>query len=506
VSVVVLLTFRDYGITWDEPRQDLYGRLALAYYRTLGTDRSLFDYFNLYLYGGAFDVPVALGQALSPLRPCDTRHLLTALVGLAGLLATWRLARELAGPRAGFLALTLLAATPDWYGHLFANPKDIPFAAAMTWALYGLVRVARTLPAPPARTLLGLGVSTGLAMGVRVGGGLVFLYAAALVLAWTVREAHGAGWAPAASRGLRAAVTLAPAGLVAWAIMLAFWPWAQQAPLANPLAAARTFSAFPQDTLFVFMGGEVRSTDLPLAYVPVMLAVRLPEPVLLGLAVLPLLAMRGGRPGAGWPALTLIGLAALFPLALVMATRAVLYDGLRHLLFALPPATVLAAAALDRAWDRLPSGPWRGTAAALGLGWAALQVGALVAVHPYQYVLYNHLAGGVAGAAGRFELDYWASSVKETSEALVARLVDREGPGVRERGLRVVVCGPGDSVRPYLPPAWEVIDWRADEPADLFVAVPKIPCEAARTGETLVQAQRHGAVFSSAGLVEPGAP
>ena len=45
-----------------------------------------------------------------------------------GLLGSWKLGRLLGGPAAGFTALTLLVLTPVWYGHMFNNPKDMPFA------------------------------------------------------------------------------------------------------------------------------------------------------------------------------------------------------------------------------------------------------------------------------------------------------------------------------------------------------------------------------------------
>ena len=38
----------------------------------------------------------------------------------------------------------------------------------------------------------------------------------------------------------------------------------------------------------------------------------------------------------------------------------------------------------------------------------------LIPLHPYQYVYYNHLVGGIAGASGRFEMDYWVTSYAES--------------------------------------------------------------------------------------------
>jgi hypothetical protein len=37
----------------------------------------------------------------------------------------------------------------------------------------------------------------------------------------------------------------------------------------------------------------------------------------------------------------------------------------------------------------------------------------IVRLHPYEYIYYNELVGGVRGAEGRFDLDYWCTSFRE---------------------------------------------------------------------------------------------
>src|SRR2546430_11691058 len=119
-----------------------------------------------------------------------------AAVGVIGLLVTWRMGRRIAGPFAGFVALVLLSACPLYYGHMFMNPRDAPFAVAMAILLLGLVRAFQEYerPSPAAVALTGIGI--GLTLGTRVIGGIAVLYAAAAVaLIW------GAEWR---ALGLRA--------------------------------------------------------------------------------------------------------------------------------------------------------------------------------------------------------------------------------------------------------------------------------------------------------------
>src|ERR1700682_300817 len=55
-----LLIFRDYAISNDEEVQHRYGEMILAYYASGLTDTSLFEFRNLYLYGGLFDIVAVL--------------------------------------------------------------------------------------------------------------------------------------------------------------------------------------------------------------------------------------------------------------------------------------------------------------------------------------------------------------------------------------------------------------------------------------------------------------
>jgi hypothetical protein len=119
---LVLRTFLDYGVTWDEELQSQYGQAVADYYSSGFKDMRYAEIFNLYLYGGMFDGLAAFVDRLSPLRIYDTRHLLNAMFGLLGLWGTWRLGRLLGGGVAGLVALILCAATTMYYGHMFNNP------------------------------------------------------------------------------------------------------------------------------------------------------------------------------------------------------------------------------------------------------------------------------------------------------------------------------------------------------------------------------------------------
>ena len=124
--VVAFFTFDDYGLGWDDYTHRQYGEMLHAYYASGFTDVRAFSFVNLFYYGGGFDLAATILGKLLPFDIFDTRRLLGAIVGIAGLVIVWRTARRVGGPAAGIAALVLLATTPLYYGHMFINAKDTP--------------------------------------------------------------------------------------------------------------------------------------------------------------------------------------------------------------------------------------------------------------------------------------------------------------------------------------------------------------------------------------------
>lgn len=474
----VILAFQQAGIAWDEQWHLEYGRLLLDYYRGLPPvepELSALTYRNLYIYGGAFDLSAELFNRLVgrvvPLGPIELRHLFTGLVGLLGVAGAWLAARRLIGERAAFWSALLLALWPGYLGHLFFNPKDLPFAAAYIWSLYALLRLMNGPARSAWRDWLFFGLVAGLALGVRVGG--VFLFGwAFLVLAWQA-------WLTRRKTGrfdLRSPLQFSVAGLLAYAVMLACWPWAHQAPLHNPLEALQRMSNFNFPYEVLYNGAFISAIDLPRAYLPHYLLVTLPELLLVLLTIGAGLGiwqttrfLRAKQP----PSTAFVGgllllLASLLPAGFAIWIGSTLYDGARHFLFIFPPLAVLAGWTLDWMLDRLVA--WRAWANRLALGlsvlylvWLAWQIAVL---HPYQYAYYNQLAGGLRGAAARFETDYWGTAASAAARQLPAALLADGWPAGQIASL--AVAGANDfSVRYYLPD-WIVYTPDPDE-ADVFL-------------------------------------
>ena len=361
------------------------------------------------MYGGGFDILATLAAKILPFGLFETRRLVGALVGLVGLLVTWRLGRRLGGPFAGLVSLVLLAACPLYYGHMFINAKDGPFAAVMVIALLGLVRAFEEYPRATPATLALCGVGIGLSIGARVLGGFAVLEALLpLPLIFAIR-ARANGPKPAAAE---CGFVFGPVHSGGDPCLSRHGPGlaVERGFAAQSFSCGRIFFEFFRKTL-------ARAFRRPV------------DPGRRHAAELRADAIRGPSSGAHAGAgarrngrrarcrtveprsrrrrrrtprrVFSTALAAMLPILLTVAARPVMYNGIRHFVFVLPPFAVLGG--LAAAWiARAACGAM--VAPPLAAGGLALIAGIaspvidMVRLHPYEYTDYNHIAGGVAGA------------------------------------------------------------------------------------------------------------
>ncbi len=361
VAAIALATFRDYGLGWDDYTHSQYGALLVSLYQSNFADQRALSFVNLYMYGGGFDIIATLAAKILPFDLLETRRLVGAAVGLVGLFATWRLGGRLGGPLAGLLGLLLLAATPLYYGHMFINAKDGPFAAVMAIALLALVRALEEYPraTPPTIALCGIGV--GLAIGARVLGGFA-IATALLPLPFIVAvRSRATGLRIALSECGSFLLPFIPAAILAYLLMGLVWPWSVVSPL-NPFRAVEYFSNFfEKPWRELFDGQLIPVIDMPRSYVPTLLAVQLPELMLaLGLcgtagAIFAIASKADHSTAAAGRRAALLAtvLAVLLPVLITVATRPAMYNGIRHFIFVLPPLAALGGLAAAQIADRL---------------------------------------------------------------------------------------------------------------------------------------------------------
>jgi hypothetical protein len=198
-------------------------------------------------------------------------------------------------------------------------------------------------------------------------------------------------------------------------VMYATWPYLWSDPvkgIANSLLAIQDVGH--HDVLF--QGLQLDSFIVPPTYVPVLLVLELTEPavVLTFLGALVLLWRSVMRRTDGLVA-SVVALWAAVPVGWQIIGRVPVFNNLRLFLFVIPALMLIAGVGLEALFGRMTR-PWlRGLLLSLAI---APGVWGVLWLHPYEYTYFNTGAGGVSGAYGNYDLDYWCTSLKEATEVI----------------------------------------------------------------------------------------
>jgi len=185
-----------------------------------------------------------------------------------------------------------------------------------------------------------------------------------------------------------------------------FWPYLWTDPIGRLMESILVMSRYPWAGAVLFNGIGYSSADLPMSYLPTLLGIQLTEPVwvlvILGLTVA-VIGLKEKR-----DLLILFTIWFALPLFGFIVTRTVLYDNFRQILFILPPIFIFAGLAF--AWIKRPAIQFAVIALCVLPG-----IIGIVKLFPYEYIYYNSFIGGVDGANGKYELDYWGTSFREAA-------------------------------------------------------------------------------------------
>ncbi len=424
----------DYGITWDEFEDIGYFNEVLAYYTSFGEDKRCLDIAgsltghevktallpHLVNYGPFVNLSSAFAyKFLSPFGLYETRHIVVSLFTCIGLLFTGLLAKKIGNWQTAVLAFLFMLLTPTIFGHGMNNQKDIPFLAFYVASLYYIVKFLEEMPSPTRGTWIKLAISMGILMSIRVGGLLVFAYLmlfTGLLFLWNVYKKNHAF--DVKNVWIYFKKLLKPS-LLGYAVGVIFWPAAIQDPLKHPLQALKNFEKFSLVHIYeIFEGKKYYMKDFPWYYEPKSMFITIPLFVLIGLAITLILSSLHHKKIKIWPIVFLV-FASAFPIVYVIYKQSALYSSWRHLLFIYPTVVVLAAIGWQRLIHliNLKSMRWIPVGILVLL---AGKVGAwMIKNHPYQYLYYNEIVGGVKGAYGSYETDYWCQSPRAAIEWLL---------------------------------------------------------------------------------------
>jgi hypothetical protein len=272
--------------------------------------------------------------------------------------------------------------------------------------------------------------------------------------------------------------------------MLITWPWALVDPIRRPFVTLTRMSVYSEHKRRMpFAGEDIWNFDVGWNYLPHYFGYQLPEVVLVLLLVATVLGvvavarhLRDSRHLLPALALLTLGLAIWLPPIYAIYKGSVLYDGYRHFLFVVPPLTVLAALLVDLGAHtlvrRVGPGAWVAVIAGLALVGGDLLV-TMVALHPHEYVYFNRLIGGVAGASGNYDTDYYGNSYKEAAEGMSDYVWRTEPAKYLDTVYYYRGCISARTANKYLPPNFTGHKARpgASKHADLSLGYTRNHCD-----------------------------
>lgn len=429
-----------HGQSGDEWIQTLYGTDVYNYffygdpisldYNLVKTSRAQME--GLHYYGALYDFAVVfLHKTFFPFTDeLLFHHMVNAVFGALLFIYTGLLGRHFGGWRCGVLAFLLIALSPRILGESMNNPKDIPFAFANVFFLYYLVRyLAVSGQTGQWKYVLLMGLGLGLAMGFRIGGIVLIPYTllfTCIYFLWDTafREKLRNGYPKALLQmGLHFGLMI----LLGYIICILFWPWALQEPFTRPFKALEAMTRRRTTIWILFEGAFIMNKDVPWYYTIKWIAISSPAWVLcsflLGIAMLRPLARRYGK-----PVLFLLFFSFFFPILYTIYRDSVLYDTWRHFFFIYPAMVLLSALTCNYLLEYYAArAAYRYTiSGVIGLG-LALPLLWIARSFPNEYIYFNELSGGIKGAVGIYDLDYYQNSGKQAADWIKEHIPRRPG-------------------------------------------------------------------------------
>jgi hypothetical protein len=418
VSIIIgLCTYKDYGISWDEPIQREMGLVSYDY--AFKNDKKLLTYLEKD-HGVAFEVPlIILENAMHPKTSRDiylVRHLATHLFFLLCCFCGYVLVQHLfRNSILSSLAFLLLVFHPRIYAHSFFNSKDAPMMGVIIVSFL-LAEMAFRKNKPLWYVLLGLvcGYVTSIRItGIVLLGPILVFFVVDIIDRLRLRQ-------QAYRSVIGCMLFLFTFCLALYATFPTLWP----APVDNFLSVFDSLSHFRWDNNMLFMGEMVRSTELTAAYLPVWFCVTTPVIWLLaGFAGIMIIVVDFIRKPALFihetPERNFILYLGCFivPPLMIIAMHSVVYDDWRHLYFVYPAFVLLAC----YAFSKLKVTRLRHVVTILVVAQLADVGYFMLRYHPHHQVYFNQLVSHKEERLRmNYELDYWGSSYKQGLDYILA--------------------------------------------------------------------------------------
>jgi len=421
---------KDAGISGDEYFHYDQSVSVYKYLSTLGKDTSALDTPNTHLkyYGQSFDNLTTI--IIRWFKVDDIflfRHLSCSVAGWLTVIVSALLAIWLAGYGAGILVIMLFALSPTFLGHAQNNLKDIPFALSYIAAILFTLRFFYNENKNKIYDAIFLTISIAFSISIRSGGLILICYLFlffVLLHFYYYRKNSYLNW----SSSVKHLLQIILISILALILSLALWPYAQQNPIHNLLKSYTVMSQFPTTIKQLFEGKMEWSDLMPWYYLPKYMVITIPLIVFAGIISFAILSKKIFNK-ENFLKYGFVIFSILFPIVFVIYEKSNLYGSWRHFLFVYPSIILLAALGFYHLFSYLKNKYHTGIVLLFAIGIAIHPLRFMILNHPFYYLYYNQLVGGLNGAYGNYETDYYYHTLREGSEWLSKYLESNKQEG-----------------------------------------------------------------------------
>jgi tetratricopeptide (TPR) repeat protein len=429
--IFMLFTSRDAGITCDEVLHYDHSVAVYNYFTSHGADKSSLNTpeTNLKYYGQSYDNIVTILEKLFHVKNVyGFRHIMSPLAGWLAVLITAAFAIWMSGYRTGILVIILYAASPTFLGHSQNNLKDIPFALSYISGIFFTCKFLMSERKISSVNAILLMASIAFSISLRAGGLLLICYLFFFFfLFYLFRYLKGVSIDIVEIR--RRLIWITGISVMAWFLSILLWPYALQGPISNVLESYRVMAHFPSTFRQIFEGDVEWSDFMPWYYLVKSMAITIPILVLAGIILFIVFSKSVFRSDKAFLCM-IIAFTVLFPLIFVIYEKSNLYSSWRQFLFLYPSIVLLAATGFNSLFEFTGKIKYSKYAAGLIILVLSLHpLSYMIKNHRYSYIYYNQLVGGLRGAYGNYETDYYFVSQTEASGWLLDYLKEKKDSG-----------------------------------------------------------------------------
>ncbi len=205
---------------------------------------------------------------------------------------------------------------------------------------------------------------------------------------------------------------------IIWVMFFLFvsWPYLWEDTLPKLFEVIKHMSDNPVGVGVLFNGFVYDSRELPIYYLPWLLAITLTIPAIImgitGIFISLVNTIKNRKITQSY----IFGVWFFLPLLYVLVFRPAMYDNYRHFLFIIPAFFYFVAVGTDWCLKFLHSFKILKTLFVISI--IAPGILGIISLHPYEYSYYNELVGNINGAAGKYEIDYWLTCYKELTQEI----------------------------------------------------------------------------------------